>query len=137
RVNSDYPRTRLNKQRVLIDANFSTLHFTPHSKISEYALLAVLSSSWIRAAMELTGSVMGGGALKLEATHLRKLPIPTFGGAEWETLHKIGADLARGSAQQTALSAIDAVFTTFFVGEIGGVEHREALQRLMAFHFSL
>ena len=61
--------------KVLIDANFSTLRsrlpaWTPNT------IAALLNSAWCRAAMEATATALGGGALKLEASHLRLLPVP-------------------------------------------------------------
>src|SRR5690606_22918114 len=39
-------------------------------------LAAFLNSAWCRAVMEAAGTPLGGGALKLEAVHLRKMPVP-------------------------------------------------------------
>src|SRR5207247_2542052 len=35
------------------------------------------------------GATLGGGALKLEATHLRQLPIPIFSGSDKESLRNL------------------------------------------------
>jgi hypothetical protein len=59
---------------ILIDANFSTIWaddgWTPA------ALKALFASSWCRLMMEAIGTPLGGGALKLEAAHLRSVPLP-------------------------------------------------------------
>jgi len=80
---------------VLIDANFSTFwpqdgtHWTPQS------LAALLNSVWCRAFMELLGTPLGGGALKLEATHLRQMLVPRLGRDEMRALEIAGTRLTR------------------------------------------
>jgi len=61
---------------ILIDANFSTV-WAENSRWRARSIEALLNSSWARACMEAIGTPMGGGALKLEATHLRRLPMPS------------------------------------------------------------
>lgn len=99
RVNHRTPFAYLNEGRaLLIDANFSSLWLTKHAIIDEFALLALLHSLWMRVAMELTASVMGGGAAKLEATHLRYLPVPGSVAVAGEALSQLGKDLVDGGA---------------------------------------
>ena len=77
RVCYRHPEVFGNPRSNVIDANFSTLR--PHKDkpgLPAAALLALLRSSWAVAAMELAGTVLGGGALKIEATQLRRLPLP-------------------------------------------------------------
>ncbi len=82
---------------VLIDANFSTI-WSDSEAWGANAIFAILSSTWAELCMEATGSTMGGGALKLEATHLRDLPLPELGHQEWSELERMGANvLAAGS----------------------------------------
>jgi len=96
RINHGTPAVALNTQPpVLIDANFSTLwaeqrHWTAH------ALYALFHSSWCRAAMEAAGTPLGGGALKLEATHIRQVPIPALSDSDCERLSALGQQLAAG-----------------------------------------
>lgn len=74
RVNTGTPTVYVNRSRpILIDANFSTLW---SGKRAATMIAPLLNSSWARACMEAMGTVLGGGALKLEATHLRRLPLP-------------------------------------------------------------
>lgn len=61
----------------LVDANFSTI-WVEKSNICNRALYAFLNSSWAMFCYEAIGATLGGGALKLEATHLRRLPMPQF-----------------------------------------------------------
>ena len=60
---------------LLIDANFSTL-WAQNGGWTSLSLAAFLNSTWCRANMEALGTPMGGGALKLEAVHLKALPVP-------------------------------------------------------------
>ncbi len=89
RVCYGHPEALANPGKTVIDANFSTLWpGVDEPALAPAALLALLRSSWAVAAMELTGTVLGGGALKIEATHLRRLPLPA-------AATKISADLDR------------------------------------------
>ena len=98
RVNHGLPWTECNLEpAVLVDANFATL-WTSDSGWSASAIKALLNSSWCRAAMEALGTPMGGGALKLEATHLRNLPIPPLSGGDRVELDAIGKRLPRGDS---------------------------------------
>ncbi|MDN5214724.1 N-6 DNA methylase [Fulvivirgaceae bacterium BMA12] len=96
RVNGLHPFTRLNNGcKYLIDANFSTLWISDDShKFNHYAILALLNSSWCIVAMEEYGTVMGGGALKLEATQIKKLPVPVLSAGSVEKLSTLGKRLA-------------------------------------------
>ena len=60
---------------ILIDANFSTF-WTQQPEWSIDVLTAFLNSVWCRVIMEAVGTPLGGGALKLEAVHLRRMPVP-------------------------------------------------------------
>lgn len=61
----------------LVDANFSTF-WTQDRSWTANALSAFLNSVWCRANMEALGTPLAGGALKLEAVQLRKIPVPTI-----------------------------------------------------------
>jgi predicted RNA methylase len=97
RVNHSHAVTFLNlKRATVIDANFSTLwRDTKIGVASPHAILALMNSNWIRAILELSGTVLGGGALKVEASHLRRLPIPVMGDDTWEELEQLGKSLGR------------------------------------------
>jgi len=112
RVNHGHPRTLINRgRRSIIDANFSTLWKTSAAAADEFGILALLNGSWCIAALELGGTVLGGGALKVEATHLRRLPIPAFDDAEWRELSTIGRALAETAGEQTEplIVRVDAI----------------------------
>lgn len=76
RIIHDVPRVYANSSpAILIDANFSTF-WTENSGWTATGLTALLNSTWCRAVMEASGTPLGGGALKLEAVHLRTMPVP-------------------------------------------------------------
>lgn len=81
---------------ILIDANFSTF-WTTGKDWSRHALKALLNSTWCRTFMEALGTPLGGGALKLEATHLRHVPVPVLPPAAREKLDKAGRQLTRNA----------------------------------------
>jgi len=112
RINSDRPRAVLNPGRTaLVDANFSTLWLQEGIRVSSEALIAYLNSTFASAMFEHIGSVMGGGALKLEATHLTRLPVPNFSPADWAALGDLGSAVAEGppARQKKALARIDSI----------------------------
>ena len=100
RVNSAHPVARLNPGRALvIDANFATLWPERGAAVSPEAMLALLNSAWTRCFLGLTAAVLGGGALKVEAAHLRRLLTPRPDGRAARRLHALGGELAaRGLA---------------------------------------
>ena len=95
RVNQGTPWIECNTDPpLLIDANFSTF-WGPDGGWSRFALKALLNSVWCRAFMEAAGTPLGGGALKLEATHLRQLPIPALAEDALAALDAAGRKLTR------------------------------------------
>lgn len=112
RINHNLPWVESNLDPpVLIDANFATLRVS-FGNWTRYALKALLNSVWCRVAMEALGTPMGGGALKLEATHLRRLPVPALSDSEKDELDSVGKRLARGS------SCVHALADTIVLGAI-------------------
>ena len=94
RVNHGNPTVLVNENpRILIDANFSTI-WSDNTKWTPYALYALFQSSWCRAAMEAFGTPLGGGALKLEATQIRQIPVPLLSARDCMKLDKLGWRLA-------------------------------------------
>lgn len=95
RVNSTTPTAYLNRERAcLIDANFSTMWTLPATNWNALGLFAFMNSTWSQAVIECSGAVMGGGALKVEATHLRRLPVPAFTEQQLRQLDELGEQLA-------------------------------------------
>jgi hypothetical protein len=113
RINHGLPWTEVNFEApLLIDANFSTF-WDPKNDLTRYCLKALLNSVWCRAFMEALGTPFGGGALKLEATHLRQLAVPLLSDEARADLAAAGAQLTRTTAEvQSRIDAIvlDAIF---------------------------
>lgn len=102
RINSGSPKAWLNIDRkCIVDANFATL-WIEEKNVSKHALLALLNSAWTAAALEYSASVMGGGALKVEATHLRRLPIPSLSPDTTSCLTRLGRSLVRAKSEEKA-----------------------------------
>jgi hypothetical protein len=126
RVNGGTPKAWLVADRVLVDANFATLRVNG-SGLDAYALLAILNSAWCGAALEYGASVMGGGALKVEAAHLRRLPIPKLSAAEWRRLSALGRCLADGSK---GIEDVDRLVASALLGRSANKSEREELSQL-------
>ena len=101
RVNGGNPQPYLNGKYCgcvprVIDANFSSIWADPaaRSRLNPFVLVALLSSTWTRAILESLGTVMGGGALKLEATHLRRLLLPKVEYGDERCLTLLGEAIA-------------------------------------------
>lgn len=110
RINHATPAVALNTEPpILIDANFSTM-WTNERRWTSHALFALFHSNWCRAAMEAAGTPLGGGALKLEATHIRQVPIPALSERDCERLAALGQQLA--AAAPSALHQIDMFILT-------------------------
>ena len=107
RVNQGTPWVECNTHPpLLIDANFSTF-WTIDDVWSPFAIKALLNSVWCRTYMETAGTPLGGGALKLEATHLRQMHIPLFTNCDRVALHTAGKYLRRDT--QEAQAQIDRI----------------------------
>lgn len=79
---------------IIIDANFSTFLLQDGADWTPHSLTALLNSVWCRTFVELLGTTLGGGALKLEATHLRQMLVPQLGRDEKRALAVEGKKLA-------------------------------------------
>lgn len=127
RVNAATPKAYLNEDRkCFVDANFSTMWVQPTSKWTASTLLAFMNSAWAQAVIECSGAVMGGGALKVEATHLRRLPLPEITDAEIQQLDALGNQLRAAPDNPAApeiLSQVDAI-----VGRLLGSDERGTLE---------
>lgn len=105
RINHGTPAVSLNTlPPILIDANFSTL-WPEGPRWTNHGLYGLFSSVWCRAGMEALGTPLGGGALKLEATHIRQIPLPVLSDADCRKLDTLGQRLA--ASDYAALADID------------------------------
>lgn len=62
------------ENEIVVDANFITLWNSDFS--AQMRAYALLNSTWAKCYLEVIGTTMGGGALKIEASHMRKLLFP-------------------------------------------------------------
>lgn len=111
RINHNHPKSYINlSKELVVDANFSTINFDKSGKLNKFSAVAILNSSFLNILMEYYGSVMGGGALKLEAAHLKKLPFPDFNVHELKSLEKLGKQLSKEKANyHQILKSIDGL----------------------------
>src|SRR5207249_1707385 len=113
-----HPKAMMNSlEKVVIDANFSTVWIKEGALVDAYAMLSILNSSWIAAASELIATVLGGGASKLEATHLRKLPIPMLTTSKWSELSSLGYRLTNEGNPNEILNQIDRLIVKAIYGD--------------------
>lgn len=109
RVCGGQPTTYANSAAAVIDANFSTLWPTEPDALPADALLALLHSSWVWANLEAICTVLGGGALKVEATDLRRLALPDLTAGDIKRLASLGRDLLTRRGRDVATAIDDAV----------------------------
>lgn len=139
RVNTRTPRTYVNgsdkadsaERRFVVDANFSTFwcdtaHRTP---LAPFAMAALLSSSLAGVVLETTGTVMGGGALKVEATHLRRMPLPKPNADAESALAECGQHLAYEGFSESVVSMIDEIVADLIGLTAGASGKLRSLQR--------
>ena len=92
RVCGESPETVFIKQSpdnaIIVDANFITL-WNPdyHAQMAAFVLL---NSTWAKLFLETIGTAMGGGALKVEASHVRKIVFPRIEDEKKKELETIG-----------------------------------------------
>lgn len=104
RVCGGRPRTYRNPDRALVvDANFSSLWSDKLDAINSFALLALLNSDYVAAMLEMQAHVLGGGALKVEATHLRQLIFPRVPEDLVAELEALGRALCAGDVPEAAV----------------------------------
>lgn len=82
---------------IVVDANFSTLWTDTTDERKDYAMFALMNSSWIQAYLESIATIMGGGALKVEASHIRRLLLPLPTDTLVSSLYQHGQSLAEGN----------------------------------------
>ena len=137
RVNYLHPRAVMNSpERVIVDANFSTIWIRENALVNAHALLACLNSSWITAAMELSAAILGGGALKLEATHLKRLPIPALSPQHWTALSVLGNRLVSGTDVSGTLAEINRLIASVLFEDENVAAATAAIDRLKEQHLA-
>jgi len=104
RVNYRSPKCCLiDGDTTVVDANFSTLWMERKDEQSIYAVLALLNSTWVQAYLETISTVMGGGALKVEASHLRNLILPVPSKELIESLSLLGKRLVESGSSDACI----------------------------------
>ena len=99
RVNHGLPWAEANLDpSILVDANFISV-WPGKGNWTRFGLKAILNSIWCRTLMEAIGTPLGGGALKVEASHLRGMPVPRLSDYAIERLNAVGSELTKGSAE--------------------------------------
>lgn len=95
RVNSKEAVTYINNtdETMVIDANFITFTILEGSRLTARSLLALLNSTWSRILVEECGTVMGGGALKIDAVQFKKAYYPRLSDEEIVRLDAFGEAL--------------------------------------------
>ncbi|WP_254628340.1 hypothetical protein [Plantibacter sp. MCCC 1A11337] len=91
----------------MVDANFSTLWMVEEDALEVSALLALLHSSWVLANLEANCTVLGGGALKVEAADLRRLALPDLDDEHRGLLASLGTRLMSEGRSRETQKAID------------------------------
>ncbi|MGB6877122.1 MAG: hypothetical protein WBD87_13930, partial [Candidatus Acidiferrales bacterium] len=130
RINHGLPWTEANfESPLLIDANFSTF-WGPQKGLTRYSLKALLNSVWCRAFMEALGTAFGGGALKLEATHLRQLAVPLLSDAARADLAAAARQLTRTTTE--VQSRIDAIVLDALLPRTASLASRAQLAKALA-----
>lgn len=120
RVCSESPETILINQAVtkeiIVDANFITLWNQNHC--DQVIAFALLNSTWAKLFLEVIGTAMGGGALKVEASHVRKIVFPKLDNDKKTELERIGkALLKRRNINNTIQKQIDEIVISPFGDE--------------------
>lgn len=134
RVNHGHPIAVQNPAGTIVDANFSTLWPAKEHSLPCDALLALLHSTWTSAFLECIGTVLGGGALKVEATHLRRLAFPILDSEQITALARIGNQLINGDTrqQEQAKVSVDDVLMRALAGSQNGMGNAHRLNELAA-----
>ena len=110
RVNGGCPIVRYNPNTLVIDANFCTIWLDEKSDLTVMALLAILNSSWCTLQYEELGTVLGGGALKLDAAQLKKVILPKLETQDIKRLHDLGTMLSScTSINEKIITDIDEI----------------------------
>lgn len=107
-------------ENAVVDANFSTIDNSNNCTWTNNALLAILNSTWCQVQYEQLGTVMGGGALKLEAVQLRKVKIPNLSEKILSELDRIGGELCKCKItnQSKLLDQVDMHILNSFLDSI-------------------
>ena len=117
------------EREIVVDANFITLWNTDIS--SQIRTFALLNSTWAKAFLEVTGTTMGGGALKIEASHVRKIVFPNLDSESETALENLGKILLKEKKLSPKIQdQIDEIVLSPF-DEAAAVSMKEELRKLL------
>lgn len=101
---------------IAIDANMVTLWSKDERAVR--IMMAMLNSTWSKLSLELICTVMGGGALKIEASHLKKILLPKLPNAKLDALEEAGVNLiTAGDMTEEIQNQIDKIIVSVFGDE--------------------
>ena len=85
--------------------------------------------------MEALGATLGGGALKLEAAHLRQLPFPTFSEAQKEKIRclvreALDAGVTAGAYERYRVKIDQVIVSALAERKLSTVEARASILNL-------
>ena len=133
RVCGESPETmfvnQVSEKEIIVDANFITL-WNPdyHAQLIAFALL---NSTWAKLFLEVAGTTMGGGALKVEASHVRKIVFPQIDNEKKKKLESIGKTIFKNKIIDRKLQRqIDEIVTSPF-GDANRVSISNQLEELL------
>lgn len=117
RVCGEAPETmfinQVPEKEIIVDANFITLWNPNHQ--DQIVAFVLLNSTWAKLFLEVVGTAMGGGALKVEASHVRKIVFPRIDGEKKKELENIGKTILKnGSINSILQKQIDEIVTSPF-----------------------
>lgn len=100
-------------KEIVVDANFITLwNQDPFARMRAFAFL---NSTWAKTFLEVSGTAMGGGALKIEASHMRKIMFPKLGHESEKMLEGLGRRILKdGNITEDLQNQIDEVVLSPF-----------------------
>ena len=100
------------KSTTIVDANFSTLWGCDDTILSFFC---ILNSIWFKYYAEVQGTIMGGGALKLEASSIRKMLFPCLTKTRLRSLESIARSvIATGLITKETQWEIDKIVLSPF-----------------------
>ena len=110
---------------IAVDANMVTL-WSEDTSIQK-AAFAILNSTWCKLYLELLCTVMGGGALKIETSHLKKMLLPDLSIDQLRRLEQTGNKLIKSKYMTAKIqNEIDMIVSSPFVDE-GFIDKSRAL----------
>lgn len=114
RVNGGSPKSTLVSEPgdLVVDANFLTFCLKDVSDRYSRAVLALLNSTMVKLALENLCCVLGGGALKCDASAVKKISLPFRDDSLVNDLGNLGAQLlevANGRDETEIINKIDLV----------------------------